>query len=761
MAVVAVGGKVYAIGGGIPGPGWITPVNWTEVYDPKTNTWDRRAPMPTARDGLDAAVVGGKIYVIGGVSFGNPHSAFAENEVYDPGNDTWTNLTPAPGRGQFSLAALNDTIYALRGLFGEIYAYHPILDSWALVTTIPSGAGGLPDNLRPLASRLVFAGGAFPTPGGNTWAYDRAADTWLHLAPMPTGRIDAGHAVFRERLYVAGGQTKGLSDVTDAFEEYDPVANTWRSLPPISQARDEVGSVALDDEVYVVGGRAEPTFFALAEKYSMKLTYSWDFGDGTAGSGAGVDHAFVSPGTYNVTLTVTDPGDALGTATCSVRVDAQVQAGNLKNEAIQRIKVLKERALGRGDKEFVESLDAAERFVWMSLGYADPFEPDRISASLAADVTVVKNNEDRIDLELGPSWAGRLAAYKEVRIDWANGVVTTATLPAGWPAKALRWEARPWVDAWHQELRVDSKWDKKAGTVVLTVRSEDASLGLNVSLDTDVVASLSFAYLVRPWWVDGTHLNPTFGENVFACERAAVNELLSGFDDDHDDRQGDGGQTLGDEGGHEGYYDYEHDDRSCGCLSHDDDLGRERDGGDGDHDQERECGDEEHEYDGGRIDRHKSDIASGSERRDGGELGHQNDLEICDCEADERQSGGDDGQQEGEHHDVANVTARCDPNPSKWSARERAALAAECDRVANLLVKADEFLARTALDDAKNTPILDPSREKMVHREIVEAGREMANAFHDWDEREYTNAICNFGEAWEHSEHAIKLAEKN
>jgi N-acetylneuraminic acid mutarotase len=112
MAVVAVGGKVYAIGGGIPGPGWITPENWTEVYDPKTNTWDRRAPMPTARDGLDAAVVGGKIYVIGGVSFGNPHSAFAENEVYDPGNDTWTNLTPAPGRGQFSLAALNDTIYA-------------------------------------------------------------------------------------------------------------------------------------------------------------------------------------------------------------------------------------------------------------------------------------------------------------------------------------------------------------------------------------------------------------------------------------------------------------------------------------------------------------------------------------------------------------------------------------------------------------------------------------------------------------------------
>ena len=37
------------------------------------------------------------------------------------------------------------------------------------------------------------------------------------------------------------------------------------------------------------------------------LTYSWDFGDGSAaGSGKTADHAFAAAGTYQVTLTVSD-----------------------------------------------------------------------------------------------------------------------------------------------------------------------------------------------------------------------------------------------------------------------------------------------------------------------------------------------------------------------------------------------------------------------------------------------------------------------
>src|SRR5437870_7798998 len=68
-AVTALNGKMYLFGGfDLPAagpPGW-NPVNDVWEYDPATDGWRSRAPMPTARGGSVAAVVSGKIYVIGG-----------------------------------------------------------------------------------------------------------------------------------------------------------------------------------------------------------------------------------------------------------------------------------------------------------------------------------------------------------------------------------------------------------------------------------------------------------------------------------------------------------------------------------------------------------------------------------------------------------------------------------------------------------------------------------------------------------------------
>jgi len=50
--------------------------------------------------------------------------------------------------------------------------------------------------------------------------------------------------------------------------------------------------------------------------------YGWDFGDGETGSGDIADHVFDAPGTYDVTLTVTDDDDAAGEVTKSITVNA-------------------------------------------------------------------------------------------------------------------------------------------------------------------------------------------------------------------------------------------------------------------------------------------------------------------------------------------------------------------------------------------------------------------------------------------------------
>ena len=54
-----------------------------ENYDAKSNGWRRHARMPTARHGLGAAAVAGRIYVIsGGPTPGD--SVSAANEIFEP-----------------------------------------------------------------------------------------------------------------------------------------------------------------------------------------------------------------------------------------------------------------------------------------------------------------------------------------------------------------------------------------------------------------------------------------------------------------------------------------------------------------------------------------------------------------------------------------------------------------------------------------------------------------------------------------------------
>ena len=88
FAIAVIQGKIYCIGGrNVAGDmsGGYTSVN--EVYDPVTNSWENKAPMPIANGWIDAKVIDSRIYIKNYI----PSTSSGLYDVYDPASDTWNS----------------------------------------------------------------------------------------------------------------------------------------------------------------------------------------------------------------------------------------------------------------------------------------------------------------------------------------------------------------------------------------------------------------------------------------------------------------------------------------------------------------------------------------------------------------------------------------------------------------------------------------------------------------------------------------------
>jgi hypothetical protein len=219
--------KIYVIGGTI-GPGIAVGESLltgaTEVYDPITDTWEIKTSMPTPRQGLEANVVSDKIYLIGGVRYvgGFLHQEFDENEVYDPATDSWTIKAPLPTAvWGYSSAVVDNEIYLIGGgnkTTGGIFPvtlnqiYTPATDTWDFGQTIPTGLWHADSGVTTgvfAPERIYVLGGSYYSVAYNlTQTYDPEVDGWTTGTPMPTPRWSLSVAVVDDELYAIGGKTE-------------------------------------------------------------------------------------------------------------------------------------------------------------------------------------------------------------------------------------------------------------------------------------------------------------------------------------------------------------------------------------------------------------------------------------------------------------------------------------------------------------------------------------------------------------------------
>jgi N-acetylneuraminic acid mutarotase len=112
LAVTALEGRLYAIGGRVDGR-YADNLAANEAYDPSTNRWHTRKPLPTPRSGIAAAVLDGKIFVFGGEA---PSGTFKQVEGYDPQADTWSTYAPMPtARHGLGAVTVGERIYVVSG----------------------------------------------------------------------------------------------------------------------------------------------------------------------------------------------------------------------------------------------------------------------------------------------------------------------------------------------------------------------------------------------------------------------------------------------------------------------------------------------------------------------------------------------------------------------------------------------------------------------------------------------------------------------
>src|SRR5215831_10545690 len=114
VPAAVVNGKVYLLGGSARGVAY--DMNRNDEYDPDTDTWRARAPMPRGLNHMGADALNGKIYAAGGFSGSahkSPDDAFFE---YDPAADQWRVLPPLRSkRGAAAVVGLNGKVHVIGG----------------------------------------------------------------------------------------------------------------------------------------------------------------------------------------------------------------------------------------------------------------------------------------------------------------------------------------------------------------------------------------------------------------------------------------------------------------------------------------------------------------------------------------------------------------------------------------------------------------------------------------------------------------------
>ncbi len=238
--------KIHVMGGYVNG---MRPTSAHEVYDPETNIWETKESISNLlayREGYDTHVVDGKVYLIGGQSSPyRPWPSTDANTVYDPATDAWASGSPLPvGTASYASAVVGNKIFLIGGrnydhspsTLNLTQVYDTETDTWSYGASMYAAAKQIEGGATTgtYAPKRIYVFGGLTLQDGEstsmyiTRVYNPETDSWSTGAPMPTQRGLFSVAVVNDKFYVIGGhytsENNGPSNMyTAENEQYTPI----------------------------------------------------------------------------------------------------------------------------------------------------------------------------------------------------------------------------------------------------------------------------------------------------------------------------------------------------------------------------------------------------------------------------------------------------------------------------------------------------------------------------------------------------------
>lgn len=249
---VAVDGKIIYAGGLEQ---WEYPFPVTgevAIYNSLTNSFSEGSDMPSPRAAGGVAAWHGKLIYAGGLG---PAGSVTRVDAFDPRTDEWTQLEDMPRpRDHFQAAVVGNRLYAVGGrrtieseghIEIEDTAAVDVLDlttgKWSAdITSLPTPRGGL--GVAAVGECVYAIGGERVTGApdeatGVVESYDTRDGLWRELPALGIPRHGIQAAVVRKTIYIAGGGTESFAFSPTAANESLQVA---RAAPCVASAAEAI-----------------------------------------------------------------------------------------------------------------------------------------------------------------------------------------------------------------------------------------------------------------------------------------------------------------------------------------------------------------------------------------------------------------------------------------------------------------------------------------------------------------------------------------